>query len=464
MRAVPRGPKGWPILGNLPEVGRDPLAFWQRLQREHFGVTRFTLGFTELVAINDPETVEAVLVGQHRACVKDSITRDLEPLIGESILTTDGEPWRMRRKLAAQPFAPKHIAAYADSMVAAAQKHVAAYADGETRDFHRDIMALTLEVVGQAMLGFDTHSDADRIARAMDEAIPYFEGILFTFAGQRHRYLPTLTRLRFERAKRDLDRVVADIVARAQAQGDADFMLARLARARDEDGLALSPQELANEAITYLLAGHETTATTIMFAVYALSQQPSAATALRRELDQVLGERTVTMADLPQLPYLQAVVKETLRLYPAAPVFGREVAIPFFLNGMELRRGVQLVFPAFAIQRDARFFSEPDTFVPERFLGDALQDLPKFAYFPFGGGPRVCIGQHFAVMEAQLLLATILQAVDLQPVPGFEMVMSPVVTLRSRNGLPVQIRRRSQQERQATAAQAPAAERALTAT
>ena len=444
MTLKPQGPRGVPLLGNLPAYAGDPLAFYERLQREYFGLAYVGFGPVAFYFVSDPSWVEQLLLGKHRECLKDRVTRLLIPLVGHSILTTDGEPWRKRRKLSAQPFAPKHIASYAGAMVESTQKHVANYRDGELRAFDRDSMALTLDVVGKTVLGFDPGDEAQRIAQAMEEAIPYFESLMFSAVGQLGRVLPTPKRRRFERAKRDLDDVVSKIVARARVEGEQGYLLARLAHARDEGGLSLNERELADEALTFLLAGHETTALVLQYVVYLLSRHADIAGEVRAEIDDVLGERAVSLADLERLPLLSATISEALRLYPPAPVFGREVVIPFELGGYPIPKGAQLVTAPYALQRDARYFPEPERFRPKRFLDGSTKDLPRFAYFPFGGGPRICIGQHFAIMEAQLLLATLLQHVELAVPPDFRMELVPVITMRSRRGLPVRVRLRKQ--------------------
>lgn len=435
------GPQGLPLLGSLLDIIRDPLGFHQGLCRDFYGIVPVRLPAVSMYVLTDPALVESVLVGKHRDLVKDRITRELYPLVGKGLVTNDGDSWRRQRKLAAQPFSPRQIEHYADVMVECAQRAFATYEHGSERDFHSDIMALTLEIVGRTLLGFDTKGEAERVARALEELLPYLAGRLQSFRALLPPSFPSRSARRFRAAKRDLDAVVSQIISRARKDRAGDHLLARLVRMRDEQG-GMSEQMLADEAITMLLAGHETTALTIMFAVYLLSRHPQVARSLRAELHGRLSGRTVRHADLGRLPLLTAVVKETLRLYPAAPMLGREVAVPIILGDREIARGTQLIMSPFAMQRDARHFVDPERFRPERFLGDGLSALPKFAYYPFGGGPRVCIGQHFATMEAQLLLAVLLQQMELQVPESFELKLRPVITLRSEGGLPVRVNRR----------------------
>jgi len=447
---LPHGPKGIPVLGSALAFMRDPLRFYQDVSRDYFGLAYARLGSVDLYIASDPALVETLLVGKHRDCVKDVITRELFPLVGNGLITNDGDSWRRQRKLSAPPFQPKHIIEYADVMVECSQRAFATYRHDEQRDFHRDIMALTLEIVGKTLLGFDPQSESERVAQAMEDAIPYFEERLFSLRGLLPRQLPSSAARRFRRAKRELDQVVRAVIARAQNDGSAEskYLLARLIRSRDEDGRGMTEQQVADEAITMLLAGHETTALAVMFCVYELSRNPDIARDVRSEIDTQLAGHPARNSDLPRLPLLDAVIREVLRLYPPAPVFGREVAVPLELGGYDIPRGATIGVSPYAMHRNPRYFPEPDRFHPQRWLSGSTDALPKFAYFPFGGGPRICIGQHFALMEAALILATLLQQVELEVPAGFRMELKPVITLRSRYGLPVRARRREPSEHQ----------------
>jgi cytochrome P450 len=328
-------------------------------------------------------------------------------------------------------------------MVACAERMSSGFRDDEVRDIHVDMMTLTLEIVGKTLLGVDARSDAERVAHVVEVAMAYFDKQLFSWHAVLPPWVLTPERIAFRKAVTELDAIIYRIIARCRAEGDqADHLLARLVKARDENGEAMSDAQLRDEAVTMLLAGHETTAIALSFAFYALSEHPEIAARLRAEIDAQIGTRPAVLPDLPRLPYLDAVMRETWRLYPPAWLIGREVVQPFEIGGYTLPRGVQLTMSAFTMHRDPRFFPDPERFQPERWLDPAAAALPKFAYFPFGGGPRVCIGNHFAMMEIALVLATLMQQVELTVVPGFQLAFSPVVTLRPARGVPVLVRRR----------------------
>lgn len=440
---LPPGPPALPWLGSLPRMARDPLAFYAHMSLDYGPIAHARFGPVQCYMVGDPELIDQLLNGKHKSCIKDAVTRTLHPLVGQGLLTSEGELWRRQRKLCAPPFAPKRLVSYEGAMVASAARTFASYRDGESRDFHADSMALTLEIVAETILGIDDPAQLGRVGHIVDTVLAYFAERMHKLASLLPRNFPTPAYLRFVRAKRELDDIVRGVIERARGQeGQADHLLARLLRARSDEGEGMSEQQLLDEAVTMLLAGHETTALALMYTVYLLANHPAQAAQLTREVDDVLGGKPVTAGDLARMPYLDAVVRESLRLYPPAYAFGREVTEPFELGGYTLPKGAQVVVSPFAVHRNPRYWREPQRFRPERWLQGETRDLPRFAYLPFGGGHRICIGSHFALMEAALVLATLVQHATLQVPSDFELSLEPVVTLRSRKGLPVTVRRR----------------------
>jgi cytochrome P450 len=409
-----------------------------------YGPIAYTrIGGTRMYMLGDPALIEETLLGRYRECVKDAGTREVIPLVGLGLLTSEGELWKRNRKLASPPLSPKRIANYADTMVECTERMCESFRDGEVRDIHVDMMALTLEVVGKTLLGFDARGEAERIARILDVSMIYFDKQLRTWQGLLPKWVLTRDRIAFRKVLVELDQIVYGIIDRCRkSDHEAEHLLARLINARDEDGQAMSDTQLRDEAVTMLLAGHETTAIALSFAIYALSENPEIAQRLRDELDTKVSSRRLTLADLNALPYLDAVSKETLRLYPPAWAIGREVVTPFELGGYTLNPGAQIIMSPYTTQRDGRIFPEPERFKPERWLDGSTDDLPKFAYFPFGGGARVCIGNHFATMELKLLLGTLMQHVELKVLPGFKLKLEPIVTLRPKTGVKVRVHRK----------------------
>lgn len=440
---LPPGPRGLPLIGSLHELGKHPLKFLRDMA-SHGDLVFARLGPARTYFVNHPALIEEVLMGRYRDVVKDVATRSLMPMVGSGLLTADGELWRKQRRLAAPPLQPKRIAGYIETMVSSAQRTAASLRDCEVRDIHVDMGHLTLEIAGKTLLGFNPRREADRIARVLDDAMHYFDLEMRTPLGMLPWHVMTPTRRKVRDGRRELEAMLLRIIARVRRSepGAADHMLARLTHARDEDGQPMSDRQLVDEALTLLLAGHETTALSLTYALYLLSEHPEVMSRAQSEVDAVLGARTLQAADLPRLRYLDAVVRETMRLYPPAYTIGREVVQTIELGGYEITKGAQLLMSQCVVHRDSRFFPEPDRFNPARWLDPAIEQLPRFAYFPFGGGPRVCIGNHFAMMEATLVLATMLQAVELHVVPGFKLDLEPSVTLRPKHGVRMLVRRR----------------------
>jgi cytochrome P450 len=439
----PPGPRGLPLLGSALAISRDPLAFLLELCLDYGPISHTWFGPYSTYAINDPELIEELLLGRYRDCTKDKSTRDLMPLAGQGLLTSEGESWRRHRKIAAPPLQPKRIASYAETMLDCARRACVEIGTGELRDGHADLLRLTLEVVGKTLLGVDARAQAETIARVVDLFMAFFERQLYSWEGLLPLGIPTLSRWRMRKAVAELDRIILPIIARCRSEDAADdHFLARLVHARGEDGEGLSDAQLRDEAVTMLLAGYETSALALSYAVLVLSQHPAVTARLRDELDAAFGSGAATPAELCALPYLNAVIRETMRLYPPAYAVGREAIEPFELGGYALRPGDQILVCQFALHRDPRFFPQPEAFKPERWLEPGIESLPRFAYFPFGGGPRVCIGNHFAMLEIALVLATLVHRLEFEVDPSFALQLNPVVTLRLKGGLPLRARPR----------------------
>jgi cytochrome P450 len=437
---LPPGPSGPPLIGTAFKLAKDPLGFLLQLGRDYGDVSHTFLGPWSVYMVNHPDLIEEVLLGRHRDCIKDKSTRDLSVLVGQGLLTSEGEPWQRARRLAAPPLQPKRIAGYAATVIDCAERMCHGFASGRERDIHADVTMLTLEIVGKTLLGVDTRSDAERVSRVLGLFMTFYEKQLYSWEAVLPLAVPTWTRLRLRRAIRELDRLIYAMIARCRAQGPgAEHFLSRLVHAGGEGGAALSDRQLRDEAVTMLLAGHETTALALTFAIFALTQHAEQRTRLRAELDAFFADPAHDPAAVCELPYLDAFIRESLRLYPPAYAIGREAVKAFDLGGFTLPVGSQIMISQYAIQRDARFFPEPERFMPERWLDASSKALPRFAYFPFGGGPRICIGMHFAMMEIALVLATLVRRIEIAALPDTQLRLDPVVTLRVKGGLRVQV-------------------------
>jgi len=446
-RRAPVAPR-LPLVGHFLEFRRDPLAFLRAMREAHGDVVDVAIGPLKVTLLSHPDLVEDILVTRSRLWQKDRFLRtNLRPVLGHGLLSSEGDFWRKQRRLAQPAFHRDRIAAYAGIMVRHAEGLATTWRDGEEREVHKDMMRLTLAIVAEALFGADAGDHASTVGEALDAILAIVADPLPVFLPVLAR-LPTPRRRRFDRCVSSLDRVIygfIDARRKTEASSRVDLM-SMLLEARDEDGSRMTDRQLRDECMTLFLAGHETTALNLSWTWLLLTRHPEAKAKLLAELDDVLGAdgrgRAVSFADVPRLRYTAHVISESLRMYPPAWSMGREAIDDLDIGGYRIRAGDQVWFCPWSIQRDPRWFDDPERFLPERWEGDLAKRLPRFAYFPFGGGPRFCIGQSFAQLEAVLLLATLARAFDVEVLPKPSPVPETSVTLRPRHGLRVRLTRR----------------------
>jgi cytochrome P450 len=438
-RSVP-GPRGLPLFGSLFDLARDPLAFVTQVSREHGGIACYYMGTARNWLVTDPAGIEAVLVQHKDLMHKDVITNGLSRMLGQGLVTSENPLWKQQRKLAAPSFQPRHLAAYGQAMVQAAQRNRATLAPGP-RDVHADMTAITLEIVLRTLFGSETAA-GEKVAETVEIFMAAFEHEVRSVQRLLPAWVPTPGRARIARCRSEIvARLDAVVAARRAAGEEGDDLLGRLLAARDEDQNGMSDEQLRDEMVTLFLAGHETTALNLSFALWLLAQHPEIQAELAEERRVALAGRAAGPGDLGKLVLHDAVIQEAMRLYPPAWMMGRTPTAPVEILGHRVLPGEQILLPQWVVHRDPKFWPEPERFLPSRWLGDPspASKLPRFAYFPFGGGPRVCIGNHFAKLEAVLVLATWLEGRVLGPAPGATLELMPAVTLRPRTGVQVQI-------------------------
>ena len=438
-------PAGNFLLGHLLEVNRDHLGFLLKCARRHGDYVALRFGRRPIIVLNNPRDVEAVLVTQQRNFVKGYFYRLLGPLLGNGLLTSEGDFWLRQRRLAQPAFHRERINSYARTMVAYTHDLLEQWSDGAERDVHDDMMRLTLRVVGKTLFDTDFDSAAPEIGTSLASALRELSAQMVGPEFLLPAAIPTPSRIRLRRAVERLDpfvlRIIQERRARVEDRGD---LLSALLRARDDDGSGMTDQQLRDEAMTIVLAGHETTALALSWTWYLLSQHPEVEQRLSAELTDVLKGRPPGPEDVAQLPFTEAVLLETMRLYPPIFGIGRESIAACDLNGFALPAHTNVYMVPYVIQRDPRYFDEPDQFRPERWLDGLAKRLPRFAYFPFGGGPRLCIGQPFAMLESVLILSTIAQRWRLRLAAGQQVGMLPALTLRPKYGMRMRISQSAQ--------------------
>jgi len=441
--AHPPGPKGSLLLGNLREFARDNLRFFQGQIRAHGDVVGGRFFNRRFVVLGHPDLVEQVLLAQHRNFVKHSFFwRHVTALFGRGLLTSEGDFWLRQRRLAAPAFHGKRIAAYADVMVTLTERMLDGWRDGEARDAHAEMMRVTMQIVAKTLFDAEVDDEQGEISRAFDDVV---EEIALRFRQPLPipDWVPIARNRRYLAAVRQLDRLVYRFIAEHRADPrDRGDLLSMLLAARDDDGAGMSDAQVRDEVITLFLAGHETTAIALSWAWYLLARHPEIEGRLAAELDAVLGGRAPGLDDLPRLVYTEQVVKESMRLFPPAYAFGREAIADCEIGGYAVPAGTTVFMSQWAMHRDARFFPDPESFRPERWTSEFEAALPRYAYLPFGGGPRVCIGNRFAMMEAVLLLATVARRYRLRLASVAEIAPFASITLRPVGGVPVRLEAR----------------------
>ncbi len=438
-KLIAPGPQGNWLLGHIPEFRRDVLGLMSESTRKFGDVVRFRLGPQVIHLLNHPDHVEHVL--RKNARNFDKHTRSahfIRAVTGDSLLTANGEFWQRQRRLLQPAFHHQNIASFADQMTAATTTMLKSWRNRAARDESLDIasemMRLTYTIVGRTLFSADVGTDGETIERAMQVILPQTFGRLGRIVNW-PGWLPTLENRRFRAALRDIDGVVYRIIdqhRRAQDTGAADHdLLSMLLRVRDpETGVGFSNEQLRNETITFLLAGHETTANALTWTFYLLSQNPEAEAQLQKEVASVLGGRIPTLADLPRLIFTKMVIKEAMRLYPPIWIIERRVIADDSVDGFHLPAGSAVVIAPYALHRHSEFWNAPEKFDPQRFAASTPD-----AYIPFGAGPRFCIGSEFAMLEAQLITAMVVQSFQLRLVPGHPVEPLPGITLRARHGM-----------------------------
>lgn len=435
----PRLAGGVPLLGHGLEYNRDPLAFFVRCAREA-DVVQVRFPGAPVYVLSAPEHIEHVLVKQARNYPKDAFQKRALGVVGNGLLVSEGDFWLRQRRMMQPAFHRERVAGYGKMMVARTEEWASRRRDGESIDAFAEMMALTLDVVAGALFGTRMTEQARDVGHAM-EAVMLYAKALFENPVTLPLWVPTPGNRRFRAAMATLHAVADGVVEERRRQGTAgEDLLGLMLEAQAEDGARMTDAQLRDESLTLMLAGHETTAVTLTFCLLLLSRHPDVEAELRRELEAVLGRRAPAVEDLPALPFTEQVVKEAMRLYP--PVWGmsRATAEADRIGGFHIPARAMVAWSQWALHRDARFFPEPEAFRPQRWAQGLERTLPRFAYFPFGGGPRLCIGAGFAMMEARLLLATLLQRFRFEAAPGPGPELMPSITLRPRHGLPMTLR------------------------
>ena len=423
----------------MAEYGSDPIASVRRWRDEYGDFVPIRFGPFRAHLAYGPMEIEEVLVERAADFRKSFGTRMLIPLLGRGLLTAEGDEWLRHRRLASPAFHRDRVEGYGRTMARYAQDSVDSWTDGQAVDLHEEMTALTLRIVARTLFDTDVTSRIEEVARIGSWIQDFY---YLRFASLRFlipTWLPTPGNRRLAQATRRLDEVVYGIIRERRPGDDRGDLLSLLLLARDEAGVGMPERQVRDEVMTLLLAGHETTALALSWAFLLLDRQPEARDRLEAELAAVHRDGPASPSDVPAMPYAQAVINETLRLYPPAYVTGREAVRDTTIGGIRIPKGHIVLISMYTTHRDPRFFAEPDAFRPERWLDGLDKRLPRAAFIPFGLGSRKCIGASFAMMEATLLLATIARRWRFEVAPG-EIPTLPSITLRPAAAMPGRMR------------------------
>ncbi len=429
----PPGPVGGAPVRSILAFRRDVLEMVERMQRRHGDVVRWRVGTIPFYLVADPELVRDVLVTRHRLFIKSRALQRARVLLGEGLLTSEGDFHLRQRRLAQPAFHRERIAALGEEIAAISARTGEAWRAGATVDVGREMNRMALAIAGRTLFGAAVEEEADEIGRALTDALGLFTRLSNPLAPLLDR-LPVPATRRFHRARERLDATILRIVEERRRSGaERHDLLGLLLAARDEegDGGGMTDAQLRDETLTLFLAGHETTANALSWAWHLLGANPEAEARFHAEIDAVLGGRLPGAEDVAALPYTRGVFAETMRLFPPAYLIGREPREEIALGGFRIRRGSVVLVSPWLAHRDPRFWRAPLEFLPERWTPGGEAALPRFAYFPFGGGPRKCIAEGFAWMEGILALATLGRRWRLRPVPGVVPRQKPLITLRA---------------------------------
>jgi cytochrome P450 len=436
------GPRGRLLSGSLFDFASGRLDFLTDCAKKYGDFCTFRFGPRRVYLASHPDLIEQVLVTDARHYIKHFGARMYKPVLGNGLVTSEGDFWLRQRRLAQPAFLRNRLAGYAPIMVGLTQKMVAGWSDGRRVDVHAEMSRLTSAIALKTLFDLDAGAERDAYTETLREVF-HLLSARFGHILLAPDWVPTPNNLRLRRALGRLRGLVDGFIGQCRARKvPGEDLMSRLIHARDEDGTRMTETQLRDEAMTLYLAGHETTALTLAWVWYVLAQHPAAEDKLAGEWSAVLGGRAPTWDDLPKLTYTEHVVTEAMRLYPPVYIIGREPLEDRQVGDFAVRKGSTVFMSQWVTHRDGRFYDAPLEFRPERWADGLAKRLPKYAYFPFGGGPRVCIGNGFAMVEAVLLLATFGQQYRFTLEPEPPVTFDLGITLLPEHGIPAVLRRR----------------------
>ncbi|ADU32117.1 cytochrome P450 [Evansella cellulosilytica] len=434
----PPGPKEKWLTGSLRAFQSSPLKFLTSLSEKYGTVSKFRLGpFQDVYLVNDPDLIKEILVSKQQSFIKSRDIQSLKSIVGNGLLTSEKGFHLKQRRMIQPAFKKTHITTYAQDMIDTTNKYISRWSSRAERLVSDDMMDIALGIISKTMFSMEFEEGASVIGEPMEEtmrtAVRRMRSIL-----PLPLWIPVKQNRKYKQAIKELDNVLFRLIKeRKETEVEHEDLLGVLMRAKDEtDGLSMEDNQLRDELMTIFLAGHETTANALTWTLYLLSQHRKIQDKLFKEIASITRDGPVKPEHFGRLTYAQHVISESLRLYPPAYVIGRQAAEDTEINGYRIKKGDMILMSQYVMQRNRKYYEDPHTFIPERFENDFIKTIPEYAYFPFGGGPRVCIGNHFAFMEAVLVLACLSKQFKFtSPHEPQKIKPQPLITLRPKYGL-----------------------------
>ncbi len=433
------GPRGHWLLGSLPRLRTDMLGFFEECFQTYGDAAYFRVANRRSMLLSHPDDIERVLVTENRRFIKNYALVFLQPLMGNGLLLNEGQSWLRQRRIMQPAFSKQRVESYAPVMVECTQRMLDQWREGETRDVARAMMELTMAIAGRTLLGID-------VGERFNEVTGHLRVVMLDFLARFGAavplpyWVPTIRNLRMRRTVGKLDHILQRLIEqrRTEGAGGGDFLSLLLNAKDEEDGQGISDGQIRDEVMTMFLAGHETTANALAWTWSLLGKHPEIQQRVRDEARSVFGGRQPTAADVSKLTFCEMVIREGMRLYPPAYVVGRRPMEDLTLGEHFIPARTNVLMSQWIVQRDPRWFVDPLRFDPDRWRDNLASRLPKYAYFPFGGGPRVCIGNAFAMFEATLVLAMMAERFTLELLNEKPIRIQPAVTLRP--GEPIMVK------------------------
>lgn len=443
-KPLPTGPSGTLLGGNASDLKNEPLKFLVKCRQQHGDFVPFRAALFPLIFICDPELIHEVLVTQAAHFSKDVALKNNREFFGNGLLSSEGEEWKRQRRLASPSFSPKRLESYSQVMTEKTLARIAQWKEGEVFDIQREMMRLTLSIALKTLFDAELDIENAELERALSEAQEMLserlDNMLLLMLPE---WVPFPTNVKLHQNIAIVDKVIYKLISERKGSADGRIdLLSTLISVRDDDGSGLTEKQIRDEVFTLFFAGHETTALTMTWTLYFLSQHPEVEQQLLSEISEVLKGKRPTAMDCFSLPYTEKVLKESMRLRPPVWAIGREAISDCLIGGYEVQKGTTILLSQWVNHHDERHFENPEKFDPERWTAAFSEKLPRFAYFPFGGGGRICIGNSFAMLESILLLVCIMQDFHLSMTNDQIVELVPAVTLRPKNGISMVAQRR----------------------